>query len=201
MANAARLRNDYNKINELSLSSDVFDFEILDGSNPPVIYPERYLFIFTCKGISGIDDRENPIYSNLHKVEIYLHERYPSQQPQLQWRVKETPIWHPNINHKNGGVCIGRYAAAKFLDDVAVQIAEMIQYKNYNPDDFLVYEPADWAKEHEYLFPVDGTPIISEEIIVEVGPIESTTIDDVEVEILDDITENEEEEIVVEIVD
>ena len=65
--------------------------------------PERYLVTLTCKGIVGVDRQGRPKFGSQHQVEIYLHAQYPQRWPGLKWL---SPIWHPNINHLNGTVCI-----------------------------------------------------------------------------------------------
>src|SRR4030067_692836 len=55
------------------------------------------------EGIAGVDKTGKPRFGNRHQVEIYLHNQYPQRWPGMKWLTK---IWHPNINHLNGSVCI-----------------------------------------------------------------------------------------------
>ena len=68
-----------------------------------------------------------------HQVEIYLHNQYPQRWPGLKWL---TPIWHPNINHLNGSVCIDAawWTASRSLDRLVIMLGEMVQYKNFHDD-------------------------------------------------------------------
>ena len=77
--------------------------------------PERYIVTFKCKSIAGLDAAGNPKYASHHQVEIYLHNQYPQRWPGMKWL---TPIWHPNINHLNGSVCIDAawWTASRSLD-------------------------------------------------------------------------------------
>jgi hypothetical protein len=77
-----------------------------------------------------------------------------------------TPIWHPNINHLNGSVCIDAawWTASRSLDRLVIMLGEMLQYKNYHDDPTKPPFPWDpeaarWSREyrktHPNIFPVD----------------------------------------------
>src|SRR5215471_11703171 len=115
--------------------------------------PERYRVTFLCKGIVDIDpETQDPIYATRHEVELYCNEDFPSEVPLLRW---VTPIWHPNIQHKEPkGVCVNKPAwlAGIGLDDLCRQMFEMVQYKNYHADESmppypLDHEVAKWVRE------------------------------------------------------
>ena len=110
-----------------------------------------------------MDRQGNPIYSEHHQVEIYLHNQYPQRWPGMKWL---TPIWHPNINHLNGSVCIDAawWTASRSLDRLVIMLGEMLQYKNYHDDPTKPPFPWDpeaarWSREyrktHPNIFPVD----------------------------------------------
>jgi ubiquitin-protein ligase len=129
----------------------------------PNLPPERYIVTFTCKSIATVDRQGNPQYSDRHQVEIYLHNQYPQRWPGMKWL---TPIWHPNINHLNGSVCIDAawWTASRSLDRLVIMLGEMLQYKNYHDDPTKPPFPWDpeaarWSREyrkkHPNIFPVD----------------------------------------------
>ena len=138
------------------LAAESAFIEISEACGDPA---ELYVVTFRCKGLVRPDRSLPPSISTVHQVEIYLHRNYPRQQPRLTWR---TAIFHPNIlsGDRNGGVCLGGWSPAETLADVCVRLAEMIQYKNYNPRDPLDLEAARWAAQHSAHFPIDPRPII-----------------------------------------
>jgi hypothetical protein len=96
-------------------------------------------------------------------VEIYLHNQYPQRWPGMKWM---TPIWHPNINHLNGSVCIDAawWTASRSLDRLVIMLGEMLQWKNFHDDPTKPPFPWDadaarWSREyrktHPNAFPVD----------------------------------------------
>ena len=108
-----RLKADYELMQDLNSRSDLISFKVVDARAG--VPPERYIVTFTCKSISNVDRAGNPKFSNHHQVEIYLHQQYPQRWPGMKWL---TPIWHPNINHLNGTVCIDAawWTASRSLD-------------------------------------------------------------------------------------
>jgi ubiquitin-protein ligase len=164
-----RLRGDYELMRELSSRSDLISFK---ASQPnPNLPPERYIVTFKCKSIVGVDRQGNPKYGEHHQVEIYLHNQYPHRWPGMKWL---TPIWHPNINHINGSVCIDAawWAASRSLDRLVVMLGEMLQFKNYHDDPTKPPFPWDaeaarWSREyrktHPNIFPIDHRELLRPE--------------------------------------
>lgn len=146
----SRLRHDYQRIQNLVDRSDFIHIVSTEGSPP-----EKYLIRYTCKGVKQLGAGNQPEYSDVHEVAIYLHAEYPLKQPQLKWK---TPMFHPNI-HVTGAVCIGAWWPAKFLDDLLLSMGEMVQYKNYDPRDPMNSRAAAWALRNKQLFPVDKRPL------------------------------------------
>jgi ubiquitin-protein ligase len=144
-----RLEDEHQRLTRLNEESDyvrVKELDALEGSAP-----EHYLVIFLCRGIIGVDSSQQPIYGDRHEVEIYCDMEFPSKPPRLRW---VTPSWHPNIDHKTGGVCINEpeWLGGMRLDDLCRMMFEMVQYKNYHvlhakpyPLDQTV---AKWVREH-----------------------------------------------------
>ena len=104
-----------------------------------------------------------PKYGSIHQVQIYLHNQYPQRWPGMKWL---TPIWHPNIHHLNGSVCIDAawWTASRSLDRLVIMLGEMIQYKNFHDDPTKPPFPWDpdaarWSRQyrmtHPGVFPVD----------------------------------------------
>ena len=160
-----RLRADYDLMQELASRTDMISF--VAQSPRPNLPPERYIVTFKCKSIGNVDRQGNPIYSEHHQVEIYLHNQYPQRWPGMKWL---TPIWHPNINHLNGSVCIDAawWTASRSLDRLVIMLGEMLQYKNYHDDPTKPPFPWDpeaarWSREyrkkHPNIFPVDTREI------------------------------------------
>jgi ubiquitin-protein ligase len=164
-----RLRADYELMKELVARSDLISFETKAArSNLP---PETYIVTFKCKGIVDVDRQGNPKLGTHHQVEIYLHNQYPQRWPGMKWL---TPIWHPNINHLNGSVCIDAawWTASRSLDRLVVMLGEMLQYKNFHDDPTKPPFPWDpeaarWCREyrknHSAVFPVDERELLRPE--------------------------------------
>jgi len=164
-----RLRADYELMQELVARSDLISFRA--KSPRPTLPPETYIVTFKCKGIVDVDRQGHPKYGEHHQVEIYLHNQYPQRWPGMKWL---TPIWHPNINHLNGSVCIDAawWTASRSLDRLVVMLGEMLQYKNFHDDPTKPPFPWDpeaarWCREyrktHPNTFPVDRRELLRPE--------------------------------------
>ncbi len=164
-----RLRADFELMTELAARSDLISFRA--KAPRPNLPPETYIVTFKCKGIVDVDRLGNPKYGEHHQVEIYLHNQYPQRWPGMKWL---TPIWHPNINHLNGSVCIDAawWTASRSLDRLVVMLGEMIQYKNFHDDPTKPPFPWDpeaarWCREyrktHANTFPVDKRELLRPE--------------------------------------
>jgi len=166
-----RLKNDFELMQELAARSDVIQVKAVNSHAG--LAPERYVVTYNCKGIIGTDLMGNPKYGMKHQVEIYLHNQYPQRWPGMKWL---TPIWHPNINHANGSVCIDAawWSASRSLDRLVIMLGEMLQYKNYHDDPGKPpfpwdMEAAKWCrqyrKKHPNAFPVDRKELLRPERI------------------------------------
>jgi len=172
-----RLRADYELMKELAARSDLISFEVRSARSS--LPPETYIVTFKCKGIVGVDRQGNPKFGSHHQVEIYLHNQYPQRWPGMKWL---TPIWHPNINHLNGSVCIDAawWTASRSLDRLVVMLGEILQYKNFHDDPTKPPFPWDpeaarWCREyrktHPHAFPVDQRELLRPER-VKLKPVE-----------------------------
>jgi len=175
-----RLRADHELMKELSSRSDLISFETRVAR--PNLPPETYIVTFKCKGILDVDRQGNPRFGSRHQVEIYLHNQYPQRWPGMKWL---TPIWHPNINHLNGSVCIDAawWTASRSLDRLVVMLGEMLQYKNFHDDPTKPPFPWDpeaarWCREYRKLhaaaFPVDQRELLRPER-VKLKPVQART--------------------------
>jgi ubiquitin-protein ligase len=164
-----RLRNDYERMRELDARSSLISFEA--QSVRKGVPPEKYVITYKCKSIISVTKQGNPKFGQHHQVEIYLHNQYPQRWPGLKWL---SPIWHPNINHINGSVCIDAawWTAARSLDRLVVMMGEMLQYKNYHDDPTKPPFPWDpeaarWCRayrqKHPNAFPVDKRELLRPE--------------------------------------
>jgi ubiquitin-protein ligase len=169
-----RLRNDHKQIRNLVNRSEFIHVLTTDGDPP-----EKYLIQFTCKGVEKVKPNGDPIYREEHEVSVYLHAEYPLKQPQLKWL---TPIFHPNI-HVTGAVCIGAWWPAKTLDELLLTLAEMVQYKNFDPKDPMNSKAAAWALRHKSIFPIDRRELKGQSLedLILLGETES---DDLDIKIL-----------------
>jgi ubiquitin-protein ligase len=164
-----RLRADYQLVQELAARSDLIKVQAKPVSAG--FLPERYIITYLCKSITKVDRKGEPVMACRHQVEIYLHTQYPQRWPGLTWM---TPIWHPNINHQNGSVCIDAawWAASRSLDTLVIMMGEMLQYKNFHDDPSKPpfpwdVEAARWCRayraKHPNFFPVDRRELLRPE--------------------------------------
>ncbi len=161
-----RLRADHELMQELAARSNLIYFKA--SSLRPNLPPERYIVTFMCKSIVSVDRQGNPKYANHHQVEIYLHNQYPHRWPGMKWL---TPIWHPNINHVNGSVCIDAawWAASRSLDRLVLMLGEMLQWKNFHDDPTKPPFPWDaeaarWSREYRKKYP-NAFPLDERELL------------------------------------
>lgn len=164
-----RLRADHQHLVELKGRSNFINFEVFEPT--PGSPPEKYIVTFTCRGISHIDSKKKPVYSEFHQVLLHLDLSYPSKAPpRMLW---VTPIWHPNIRHTEPRVvCIDSFwwVPGRTLDSVVLMLGEMVQYKNYHaemtapyPADTEVAEWVQWAAKQGILS--KSNPVDSRELL------------------------------------
>jgi hypothetical protein len=91
---------------------------------------------------------KEPRRTDIHRVEIVLGANYPREAPQLRWL---TPIFHPNIQHPEGGVCIGelreRYLPGMGLARLVRMLTDMVQYRNFNPLHGINQTAVEWVRD------------------------------------------------------
>lgn len=164
-----RLKADHQRMKDLAAQSDLIEFQA--ETTRKGLPPERYIVTYKCKGIVGVDRKGKPRFGNRHQVEIYLHSQYPQRWPGMKWM---TPVWHPNINHINGTVCVDAawWTASRSLDRLVLMIGEMVQYKNFHDDPTQPPFPWDpeaarWCRDYRRAnpnaFPVDDRELLRPE--------------------------------------
>ena len=161
-----RLAIEYTNLMNLAARSDLIAVEALDVH--PGWPPEKYLITYRCRGIVGIEPDGAPKYGDFHQVKMYLPSDYPLREPHLKWM---TPIWHPNINHLNGSVCIDAawWTASRSLDRLVIMLGEMLQWKNFHDDPTKPPFPWDadaarWSREYRKKNP-DAFPLDQRELM------------------------------------
>lgn len=175
-----RLHADYEGLKEFATRSDIVSIETVEGSPP-----ERYVIHLNCVGIERIDRSGKPQLRNSHRLEVQLHDSYPSRKPLLNVLTK---IYHPNISAR-GTVCIGDagdhgYAPSMKLADLVMRIVGMIRYENVGLQSPFNMEAKKWAAKNMHLFPLDESQIINEPASAE---LEITILDEEVVGDMDDI--------------
>lgn len=126
-----RLRDEYASLIQLERRSKLIKITPLDVS--PGLPPNKYIVTYTCRGIEGVTEDQEPVVRDSHEVEIYLDHKFPTSEPSLTWL---TPIWHPNIEHDPPHtVCtdnIKSWYPTRSLDQLVIALGEMIQYRKYH---------------------------------------------------------------------
>lgn len=145
-----RLKSDYEKIKGTFWNSPYVKVEVLEG-DPPYKYLITYNVKGLCLGSAG------PIIKEVHKIEIYLPQEYPRENPICTMK---TPHFHPNIFDSNNKVCLGKeWAAGEGLVDIIIRIGRMIQYQNYNLDSPANSTAKEWVYDNKYRLPIDNKDI------------------------------------------
>jgi len=166
-----RLKADHKRMKEMVAQSDLIEFKTTSARKG--LPPESYIVTYKCKGVIGVDAKGSPKLGNKHQVEIYLHNQYPQRWPGMKWL---TPVWHPNINHHNGSVCVDAawWTASRSLDRLVLMIGEMVQYKNFHDDPTKPPFPWDpeaarWSRAYRQknprAFPVDKRELLRPESV------------------------------------
>lgn len=144
----ARLLLEYEKLINLEKRSDFIKVEPVNKIEG--MPPEEYIVTFTCRGIAGLKPDKSPELADFHQVSMKLSSNFPNQEPYLKWL---TPIWHPNIEHKEPHhVCtnnVQNWYSTKSLNDLVVSLGEMVQYRRYHAEWVAPFpldkEAADWV--------------------------------------------------------
>ncbi|MEI8082617.1 MAG: ubiquitin-conjugating enzyme E2 [Actinomycetes bacterium] len=123
--------------------------------------PEKYRVTYHLRGIALQGDQ--PVHSNMHQVEIHLPSGYPREQPLV---LPLTPIFHPNVSDR---FCIADdWFAGEGLMDVITRLADIIQYKSFNPKSYLNKRAAKWAEQNPEIFPIGTDELGRGEVVVSI---------------------------------
>jgi len=153
-----RLAADYEAVRAEFSGHPHVHVEPLGGHLPP----ESYRVTFRVRGLRLNGNQPEPV--DEHEVEIKLPLRYPRDKPLCLAR---TPVFHPNVKE---AYCIQDYwAAGQSLVDTIAKIADMIQYRVYNPASPLDATAARWASANSSLFPIGNVTVGTPEVQITLG--------------------------------
>lgn len=151
-----RLTADWEAVREAFSGHPLVTVEPL-GALPP----EKYRVTYNLMGIALQGDQ--PVHSNMHQVEIHLPVGYPREQPLV---LPLTPIFHPNVSDR---FCIADdWFAGEGLMDVITRLADIIQYKSFNPKSYLNKRAAEWAEQNPEIFPIGSDELGRGEVVVSI---------------------------------
>jgi ubiquitin-protein ligase len=108
--------------------------------------PTVYEVTLSYPSFSALKGDGSPLISDEHRVEITLGAEYPVSAPYVRWL---TPIFHPNVRPADGAVCLGvlmeRYLPGMGLARLVIMLAEMVQWRNFDPLNCFNKEAGEWA--------------------------------------------------------
>jgi hypothetical protein len=120
--------------------------------------PSFYVATFFCKGLIQKADGEIAAAQEFHVglsfPPDYLRRVAPLQV--LTW-LDPPNVWHPNI--RPPAICVGHIAPGTELCDLLYQVFEIVTYANWASHDALNPDAAQWARNHQELFPLDRRPL------------------------------------------
>lgn len=132
----------------------------------PLRPPERYRVTYDgLSGVTGRDDDGRPQLSDTHEIEIVLPLRYPRERPLVR---PVTPLFHPNVTFD--AFCLqDHWAAEQSLGDIVAKVADMIQFRVYNPQSPLDIDAARWATANPALFPIGNVSVALPDVEIGLG--------------------------------
>jgi len=114
-----------------------------------LVAPTEYLLGFQAPGFAPPKrPGEAPRPIDRHEVVIYLPPDFPMAAPEAWW---QTEIFHPNIDRKTGGVCLGalqkHYQPALDFGELCQMLVDIARYRLYSPEpgNYLDGEASMWA--------------------------------------------------------
>lgn len=127
------------------------DFPLIDILSRRGTPADTYIVEYRIRGIERLEHNQ-PVYRNIHQVEIQLGSGYPRTPPTCRML---TPIFHPNI--EPAVICIGdHWSAQERLCYLIVRIGEIICFQSYNIHSPLDGLAAQWADLNQNLLPTDS---------------------------------------------
>lgn len=154
-----------------ALIADHKDMQHLSQRNPRVTFetnrhraPDLYTVTFHYRSfVRWVPGQREPDIADEHEAEIVLGAAYPRRAPVVTW---QTPIFHPNIEQPHGAVCLGvlreRYLPSLGLARIVRQLAEMVQWRNFDAFNPFNRDAARWASNMDnwrYIEALGGHPI------------------------------------------
>ena len=128
------------------------------GSYPP----ERFGITLKVPGLR-MDDHDRIVIADMHFVELYLPAQYPREKP---YATSTYPVFHPNFG---AHICIADYwSPGQSLVDIVVQIADMLQYRQYNIHSPLNAVAANWVADNQHQVPVGHIDLMPADLIVKI---------------------------------
>lgn len=150
-----RLRTEYEGMRDLANRTERIHLLYAEGSAP-----ERYLLRFDCRSLVSIGEDDRPLTRDHHKVEIYLTADFPRFLPLITC---QTPIFHPNMDPRDGSVCV-KWFPQQGLADLCIVLARMLQYATYESTSPLNIEAAMWAMRHRDELPIDDREVLTQQV-------------------------------------
>jgi ubiquitin-protein ligase len=124
--------------------------------------PDTYRVVYRVRGLRLNGNQPEAV--DEHHVEIRLPLGYPREKPLC---TPLTPVFHPNVKD---AYCIQDYwAAGQSLVDTVAKIADMIQFRVYNPASPLDALAARWATDNQHLFPLGNVTVGTPEVEIVIG--------------------------------
>lgn len=157
-ARLRRLYADFQKIKDVFTGHQHIEVQVLQGDPP-----EAYRVTYRVPGLRLDRANNRPVKVGLHVARIDLHAGYPREKPAC---VMETEAFHPNICPTF--ICIGdEWAAGETIVDVIIQIGQMLQYQNYNPDSPADRVAGKWAEQNQRLFPIGNIDLYPPDVDID----------------------------------
>lgn len=148
------LRKQHEKAMELAAASAILRLAVEDATPP-----RRYIARFTCRSVIKTQGSEPREVESQFDFGIRLPDDYlRSPEPNHVVTVfRPWSIFHPNV--AGPFICLGRLTAGTSVDDVLYQIYEIITYQEWNANDALNRDAAEWARANQDRFPIDRRPL------------------------------------------
>lgn len=146
----AFLAQQYEQGMALARQSDLLDLEAASR--------DRFIAHFRCNGLVRKPSGEVVVASDFAVGIWFAPDHLSEVRPQhvLTWLHPNNP-WHPNI--RPPFMCAGHLPPGVELVDILYQCFEIITYVTWAPHDALNPDAAQWARNHQEMFPVDRRPL------------------------------------------
>lgn len=128
MANTSRLRTEYQHVLQLEKRSRYISVKTIGVRDAP----QKYVITYTCLGITGVEDYEEPLTSNQHELDVDLS-NFPESAPRMKFL---TPVFHPGVAEEEPYYVALRELVPSWetpgsVAQALIHIGHMLQYKRY----------------------------------------------------------------------